>query len=142
MVEFVVEWVVGGVVSAATTGVALVLLLRQRSGRRWGRVTGKSGASEDSSSEKVLVVGWYLWVWWVIASTLGWVVGGAVFYPVAIVTYLFTALPLVMVGVDSRALLGVVCGAVAGAAAAVGMDWLAGGLSPVWSAGPWPGHCC
>ena len=30
VIEFVVEWAVGGVVSAATTGAALVWLLRQR----------------------------------------------------------------------------------------------------------------
>ena len=39
-------------------------------------------AERADAGERLRVVGWRVWLWWVLASTLGWAVGGAVLGPV------------------------------------------------------------
>ncbi len=114
LVEFMFEWTAAGVMCAATTGAALALLLRKQAGRRWDATAGRSENGQDRSGGGV-PGGWPVWLWWVIASALAWLIGGALFYPVAIVTFLFTVLPFGLVGIASRTVLAILCGAVAGA---------------------------
>ena len=107
-VGWVVGWVVGGFVTGVISGAVLVWLLRGWSSGRLGWRLSWTDASETPLS-----AGWRLWVWWVVAGTIGWVVYGAVFFPVLFVRSMLTNIIVEVDGV--AAVFGVtVVGAVVG----------------------------
>ena len=117
-VGWIIGWVVGGCVTGAISGAVLVRLLRGWSSGQFGW-----SLSWTDAVETPLPAGWRPWVWWVVAGTVGWVVYGAVFFPVPFVRDM---LANVIVEVDGvAAVLGLT---IAGALVGIGGGIVVGAL--------------
>ena len=73
-------------------------------------------AERTGVSERPRAAGWRVWLLWMLASTVGWVVGGVMFVPV-----------VVLAGTALDVLVGwAVAGAVGGAVVGAGSGWCCG----------------